>query len=141
MQLDVEPTSPLAVVRVAACHQVRGNPPDAFGFTFNDTRPAQRLQTPDMGIDDLVGIVAGNTLPPKVRAMLLGQIHAVLADCRKVAIRGPQRRGSRFNDTVDRKLVQVRLPNRYVVSPSVDPVDDDRGPLLEFVQISDSQDA
>ena len=79
MQLDVDPTSPLAVVRVAARHQVRGNPPNAFGFTFNDTRPTQRLQPPHMGVDDLVRIVGGITLRPKMRAMLLGQVDAVLA--------------------------------------------------------------
>ena len=79
MQLDVHPTGALSVVRVTPRHQIWWNPPHAFGFTFNDTRPAQRLQTPDMGVNDLVGIGAGITLLPKMRAMLLGQIHAVLA--------------------------------------------------------------
>src|SRR5271170_3813568 len=141
MQLDVHPTGALSVVRVTTRYQIWWNPPHAFGFTFNDTRAAQRLQTPDVGVNDLVGIGAGIALLPKVRAMLLGQIHAVLAQSRNIAIRGPQRRGSRFDDAADRKLAQIRLPKWHVVSPSVDPVDDDIGPLLELVQVSGSQDA
>src|SRR5208282_1360986 len=104
MQLDVRPTGALLVIGVTTRHQIWWNPPRAFGFTFNNARPAQRLQTPDVGVKDLVGIGAGIALLPKVRAMLLGQIHAVLAQSRNIAIRGPPRRGSCFNDAADRKL-------------------------------------
>jgi hypothetical protein len=41
MQLDVNASSALAVVRVTTRHQVRGNPPDAFGFPFHDTGATQ----------------------------------------------------------------------------------------------------
>jgi hypothetical protein len=63
---------------VTTRHQVRGNPPYAFGFPFNDTRAAQRFQTPDVGINDLVGMVARITLRPKVHAMRCIQIYTVL---------------------------------------------------------------
>jgi hypothetical protein len=69
MQLDVDPARSLSVVGVTPRHEIRGNPPSAFGFPLNNTRAAQRFQTPDMGVDDLVGSVAGISLRPKVQAM------------------------------------------------------------------------
>ncbi len=78
-QLDVHSTGSLPIVRVTTRHQIRGNPPCAFGFTFNDTRPPQRFQPPDVSVNDLVGVVVGITTRSEMRAMLLGQVHAVLA--------------------------------------------------------------
>src|SRR5271155_2961226 len=94
-----------------------------------------------MGVDDLVGMVVWISLRPQMRTMLLGQIHAILAQCRDIAVGGARWSGPYFDDATDRKVAQIHLPKWHMVSPSVDPVDDDIGPLLELVQVSGSQDA
>ena len=106
-------------------HQVRGDPPDTFRLAFNDACAAQCLEPPDVGIDDFVGMRAMISLRPKLRTMLRSPVHAILTDRRNVAIRYPRRRRSYCNDTSDRKFAQVRPPERHVVSPSIDAVDDD----------------
>src|SRR5665213_9861 len=141
MQLDIDPARALPVIGVAARHQVRGNSPDTLRLAFNDTRAVQRFQTPDVCIDDLGSVVPGISARLKLRAMLGALVDAVLADGRNVAVRGPWWRGSDFDDATDRKLAQVRLPKWHVVSPPVDAVNDDVGPLIELVAISGRHDA
>jgi hypothetical protein len=59
---------------VTTRHQIRGYPPDAFRWAFDDSFAAQRLQASDVGINGLVGVASVISLRPKLRAMLLSQV-------------------------------------------------------------------
>src|SRR5665213_56741 len=123
MQLDTDPTRALAVIVLTARCQILGNPPDALRLSLNDSHTTQCFQPPDVGVDDVVGVVPGIRARQKLRTMLGGLVGAFLADGRNVAVRGPWWRGSHFDDAPDRKLAEVHRPKGHVVSPSVDAVD------------------
>ncbi len=79
MHLDLQATRALSIVGVTARCQVRGNPPDAIRSTLNDTRTAQRLQSPDMAVDDLVGMVAKIIAQRELRPMFRCPVNPVPA--------------------------------------------------------------